>query len=262
MDERPCIRGCTYQGRHLHTCPEASGAARLIHAIFGGHQERCPGCEPVLAAHGALICERDIRALRRTISDAPDLCTHLRSLIDPQKAQVYDREKLGGKPAAESQPPMSADLVDAADEVLAILAYWAEYFGDEMDYRGRHAFPAGVDSEDAFYLARTPALFLLEHLEEIVNDSLVRLMCEKVLGPTADPEDWTIASVMRRWPLHERAKFSKLPCPRCEKRVVLVRPPRQAGDEVGYECRDADCGWVPPAEERVLWMVYFEGVAA
>jgi len=265
MDERPCIRGCVYRGRHLHTCPEASGAARLIHAIFGS-AERCNGCEPVPAADSALICERDIRVLRRNINDAPDLCSHLRSLIDPQKAQVYDQEKLGGKPPSESQPPMSADLVDAADEVLAILTYFAEVFGDEMTYT-THTIPAGTDSEQAYYLARTPAWYLLENLPGIVNDVRVVGFARVVIDCPADEDPkaeilWTIAKAARRWPLHERGTFSKLPCPRCEKRVVFRRPPRVEGEEVGYECRDEACGWVPPAEETVLWAVYFEGVAA
>ena len=262
MDERPCIRGCVYQGRHVHTCPEATGAARLSRAIFGGSAVECTGCEPVPAAHGAMICDRDVRALRRVIGDAPDLCQHLRSLIDPMRAQTYDREKLGGKPPSESQPPMSADIVDAADEVLGILAYWAEYFGDEMDYRGRRAFPAGVDSEDAYYLANTPTCYLLAHLDEVVNDSFVRLMAEKVLGPTSDPDEWTIAKVLRRWPMTERAKWSPKPCPGCEMRTVQVRPPRRASDEREYVCKNQLCDWRMPEEERVQWMEYFEGVAA
>lgn len=269
MDERPCIRGCVYRGRHVHTCPEATGAARLIHAIFGGDLRRCAGCEPVEAAHGALICERDIRALRRTIEDAPDLCTHLRSLVDPSKSTwnftqakpTFDGQ-VSKRVPSESRPPTNTDIVEAADEVLGILAYWAEYFGDEMDYRGRRSFPAGVDSAEAFFLAKMPADYLLEHLAEIVNDRFVRLLCEKVLGPTADPEDWTIAEVARRWSMRERAKFSRMPCPGCELRMVLVRPPRREGDERSYECRNEACDWVMPEEERVTWMEYFEGVAA
>lgn len=248
MDERQraCIRGCRVRGKHIPTCAGVS----------------CDGCLPMLAADGAMICERDIRSLRHTIGQAPDLCAHIRSIVDPQKAQVYDREKLSGAGSSESQPPVSVEMLDAADEVLGILAYWAEYYGDEMDYRGRRTFPAGVDSEDAYYLANTPSSFLLANLEAIVNDGFVRLMAERVLGPTPDPEDWTIAKVLRRWPLHERSKFSQMPCPGCEMRTVLVKPPRRAGDERLYECRNDTCSWAIPEDERIIWAEYFEGAVA
>lgn len=266
MDERACLRGCVYRGRHVHTCPEATGATRLLAAIFGRDGEKCTGCLPVMAADGALICERDIRSLRRQITDAPDLVAYLRSQIDPQKAQVYDQEKLGGKPPSESQPPMSADLVDAADEVLAILTYFAEAFGDEMTYTS-HTIPAGTDSEAAYYLARTPAWYLLEQLPGIVNDVRVVGFARAVIDSPADEDPkseivWTIAKVSRRWSMYERAKFSKLPCPRCSKRVVLVRPPRVEGEEIAYECRDPECDWRPPENEQVVWSVYFAGQVA
>ena len=155
------------------------------------------------------------------------------------------------------------DIVEAADEVLAILCYWAEYFGDDMDYRGRRAFPAGVDSADAHRMAQWPASFLLEHLDEVVNDTFIRLMCEKVLGPTADPDDWTIAGVSRRWSIAERPKWSPQPCPGCEMKTIQVRPPRREGDERQYVCQNDACTWRIPEAERVQWMVYFgEGIVA
>ena len=237
-DERPCIRGCTYRDSD----------------------------DTVPASHGSLLCDRCLQRLRRTLQDAPDLLGHLRSLVDPQKAQVYDEEKPGGRPASSSRPPMSADLVDAADAVLETLVYWARYFGDTTDYKRWTSLPAGAGPVRSHGAADWAAQYLLMNLERIGNDSLVRLFAGAVLDVPRDPEpqehvEWTIAKALQRWPLEERPKFAKLPCPGCELRGVLVRPPRREGQERTYECKG--CGWVPPILERELWAMYFEaGVLA
>ena len=257
MSERSCIRGCVYRDGHTPGC-----AGDVRSASYAG--ERCTGCEPAPALEGALICEHCMNRLRRTLTDAPDLCAHLRSLIDPSKAAVYDQEKLGGKPPSESQPPMSADLVDAADAVLQILVYWARYFGDITGYR-KHAdgFRSTISIEQAHGVAQWATDYLLANLETIANDTLVRLFAAAVIDSPADPDpkssvEWTIAKALRRWPMTERPRFARLPCPGCELRTVLVRPPRSEGDERLYECTNEACGWRPPREETDLWVLYFE----
>lgn len=164
MGDRVCVRGCVVKGRHL-----------VPHDV----NEACKGCLPEEATEG-FVCTRCARRLRHTITEAPDLCVRIRSSVDPMKAQVYDREKLGGKPSSESRPPMSLEAIAAADEVLAILTYSAEEFGDEMRYR-LHTFEAGTDSAIAYQVAKIPAGYLLEQLDGILNDDRVAVFAEATI---------------------------------------------------------------------------------
>ncbi len=247
MTGRVCIRGCAIPGRHL--VPHDVG-------------DRCSGCLPVDAVHGAMLCVDCVKRLRRVITDAPDLCAHLRSMIDPTRsAWNFDRAKLSGRPEFAALP-LNTDVVEAADETLAILTYFAELFGDEMDYTGRHTFDAGTDSETAYHEARMPAWFLLDNLDRIVNDERVEGFARAVLGPNADPEDWTIARALARWPMRERARYSKVACPECDLKMIHRKPPRHQGDEPLYECRNPKCEWRPPVKEFETWVEYFEGEAA
>lgn len=239
MDERPCLRGCTF-----------------------------PEGDTVPAEYGAYLCSRCIRRLRHAIIEAPDLCAHLRSMIDPMKSgwnftqpePTYDGPTTK-RPSSSSKPPMSADVVDAADEVLAILTYYAELFGDPMEYR-EHSFPAGADSVAAYYLARVPATFLVDRLPEIVADHRVDGFARAVLDASRDEEpeeeiEWSIAKAARRWPMHERDRWAREACPQCDTRMVRVRPPRVFGQPPLFWCVNESCAWEPEAHEQVLWADYF-----
>lgn len=242
---RPCLRGCTVKGKHVETHPAGT---------------KCPGCVPVDAADGAMICERCVSRLRSTLDEVPDVCAHLRSMVDPMRSGWnMDRDMISG-PSSGPRPPLNVELVEAADEVLRIVVFYAEVFGDEMDYRGRHQFAAGVGSEDAYHAAKVPVGFLLANLGWIVNDRRVLGLCRAVLGPGADAEDWTVGRVLARWPLRERARFVLTPCPGCGLRTILGRPPRVFGGEKKFECVNPECGWVPPDDEAGLWAASFEGV--
>jgi len=215
-----------------------------------------PEGDPREAAAGSYLCDRCARRLRHHLVEAPDLCVRIRATIDPMKAQVYDREKLGGPMSSESRPPMSLDAIEAADEVYAILTYFAEVFGDDMVYR-THTFAAGVDGPDVYHLAKLPAGYLLEQLPGIVNDHRVDGFARAVLGPAVDEDSWTIAMALRRWPDHMPDRWAKQPCPRCEQRTVRVRAPRMLGDTTVFWCANEACAWEPPADEVALWSEYF-----
>jgi hypothetical protein len=221
----------------------------------------CAGCLPVEAAHGAMLCESCVSRLRRVITEAPELVAHLRSMVDPLRSGWnFDREQLS-RARGGSKLPMNTDLIEAADETVAILTFYADVFGDEMDYAGRRSLAAGTGAVAAFDAARLPAWYLLDNLGWIVNDLRVEGFARAALGPAADPEDWTIAQALGRWPLRERGRRAKAPCPVCDLMMVLVKPPRHAGDRLVYECQNPKCEWRPPTSEYDDWVVHFEGVA-
>lgn len=220
------------------------------------------GCQttdgPTDAYQGALICERCIRRLRRTLEDSADLCGHIRTLIDPRKAAVYDQEKLNAGKAVMAPAPMNVDLIDAGNHVITALTYWASYFGDTEDYRWLgNGFPSTITPEKSYDVAAVPEGFLLEHLPEIANDSFVRLMAKAFIDFPEDAEEWTVQKALVRFPMDERGRFVKEPCPECGLRAVWMKPPRRFGQYAQYDCRK--CEWQPPILERAIWAVYFGG---
>jgi hypothetical protein len=224
-----------------------------------GEGEICAGCLPVEALDGAMLCDACVKRLRRTITDAPDLVAHLRSMIDPRRSGWnFDRPSLS-RSRGGSKLPMNTDMVEAADEVVGILTHFADVFGDEMDYSGRRRLEAGAGAIAGYDAAALPAFWLLEHLDRIINDVRVEGFARAVLGPMADPEDWTIAKALGRWPMRERARWAKPRCPQCKLRMVIAKPPRHAGDRKAYECMNPKCEWRPPRSEYENWVEYFEG---
>lgn len=162
--DRDCLRGCVVDGVHFATCPS--------YGIEGGD---CPGCKPVPAADGALICDRCIRRLRGLLRDTPDLLGRMRSLADPARAAVFDRPRVastGSKPFA----PLDDDLADALQVVESVLDAWHAYGRD---------------------------------LGAIVNQHrIVSWMCDQVL--TVHPpvggirEAWSVLDAMRQWGVERR----------------------------------------------------------
>lgn len=241
MDERSCIRGCTHDDG-----------------------------QPREALDGSYLCARCSRRLRHTITEAPDLCVRIRSSIDPMKSgwnftqgQPTNGARPVKRPASDSRPPMSLDAIEAADEVYAILTYFAEMFGDEMQYR-LHTFEAGVDVVDAYHQAQFPANYLLSVMDGILNDIRVEEFARAVLGPREKVfvdgelvEPWTIARALRRWPDYERDRMSTTPCPECHMRTVKMRLPRIFGQPTLLRCISVECGWEPPRDEQTLWMEAF-----
>ncbi|TFD74718.1 hypothetical protein [Cryobacterium fucosi] len=214
----------------------------------------------MLAYQGAMICEGCADRLRSTIGDAADLCAHIRSMVDPLKAQVFDREKLSGGKLSHSPAPVSVDLLDAGTDVYDILSWWASYFGDPTVYR---PLPVSLSPEEVHAAVKWPADFLLFRFEQVCNDSWVVMFSRKVIDWPEQPEGpdetegWTIWKALLRFPLERPAHWAVKPCPACGVRTVRVTPPRRGNDPTLYVCRS--CTWFPPFVERELWTQYFEG---
>lgn len=234
------------KGRHLPTAGDCG----------------CWGCLPALAADGALICTRCLQRLRAALADSPDLCAHLRSMIDPLKSGWnFDRERGSRLRAAEAPAPVNVDLIDAGNDIITTLSWWATFFGDDTTYRVEGGFPSTTTPEEAYSVAKWAADYLINNLQRISNDSWVVMFSRAVIDWPTDEREWTIRKALATFPMESRATWSARPCPSCDLRTVRVTPPRREGVPVEYVCRG--CGWVPPRGEEELWEMYFnEGAAA
>lgn len=212
---------------------------------------------PVMAGEGAHICDRCARRLKATITAAPDLCAHLRSLVDPLKATVYDSD--GGTGARSPFPPspVNVDLIDAGTFVVSTLAWWANYFGDPSVYR--REFLSAKTPEEAYQISKWAADYLLFNFEKVLNDSWVDMFSRRVIDWPEHRGDWTILKALARFPLSEPSYWAKRPCPSCGLRTVRVSTPLHEGAEMVFECRN--CQWAPRPDELESWMDYFVGRA-
>lgn len=247
-----CARGCRYPGRHIPSCPDVPAVLQLI----VNDPTRCRGCLPVLAARGAMICDRCIQRLTTTLQDAPDLCAHLRSLVDPMRAQVFDQEKPGRNGVSIAQAPVNVDLIDAEADVFEILSWWASFFGDSTQYA--ESLPSTATPEDVYSVTKWASDYVLLNMERVRNDSWVVMFSRKVIDWPDDRESWTICKALAKFPLFMPAHWAKRPCPACHLRTVRVTPPRREPHVVSFECRS--CGWVPPAGHLDSWAQYLEGM--
>lgn len=208
-----------------------------------------------------MICAPCLKRLRSTLQDAADLCAHIRSMVDPMKAHAFEIEPTFGQvPFAPA--PLNVDLIDAGNEVIITLTWWASYFGDDTVYHTGEGFPSTVTEEEAYAVAKWASDYLLINLERISNDGLVVLFSRSVIDLPADRDGWTIRKALKRFPLEARSFWSSRPCPGCGLRGVRVDPPAREGMRTDYRCQG--CLWEPPELERELWEMYFknEGIAA
>ena len=261
--ERPCIRGCGIQGEHFAVCPwypkpepapVAEGEEPPKVELPEGPP--CRGCVPRPARDGALICERDYRALSRLLDDAPDIVGHLRSRADPMKAAVYDRIMVSSS-RPELPAPVAADLLDASDDIMRLLRAWALYV--QFPGQGWRAagLEAGIDTADAYEDAHGCVEVILADLDRIVNTVEVVNLCDGVIVQhSGSPDVWTIADAIARYPLDDRPRWATSPCPKCDILTVRVSPPRRRGGRTRYLC--TTCEWEADSnDDGGLWRDVF-----
>lgn len=240
MTDRVCGRGCVTRGRHMATC-------------LG---DPCRGCEPVEAADDALLCERCCQRLIQTLKQAPELIAHLRSLVDPLKAQAFKDDKLAMGKASFPPAPVNVDLFDAERDIITVLAFWAGAFGDRSQYRVDNGFPSSTSPEGAYGVAKWASDYLVFNMQRILNDDRVVGFSRAILDPPKDSHEWTLSKALRRFPLHDvKTRWATRPCPYCGLRAVLVTLPTFVGEPVQFECRG--CLWVPSSLGLDEWSTYF-----
>jgi predicted RNA-binding Zn-ribbon protein involved in translation (DUF1610 family) len=199
----------------------------------------------VSARQGALICDRCYGRLRRTLEAIPDLVGHLRSIADPLKAQVYDRVLVQGSAPEVAPAPVAADLLDALHDIMQTI--------------GAGQLVPGASADVAYDQALGAVSFLLEQYDVLVNDyDAVVDWWEVVMSPSRPdaPEFWTVARALGRWPMEDRRRWAKEPCPECGLRSVKITPPRHRKAHAWFAC--SSCGWRKNDEDDDgLWAAAF-----
>jgi hypothetical protein len=234
MSDRACVRGCQVEGVHYANCPD-----------FGRTDGECRGCAPVEARDGVLLCDRCYGKLRRRLEVVPDLVAHLRSIADPLKAMQYDRPQIHGSGSAVAPAPVSADLIDAANDICHVI--------------GCGRLEPGASSESAYKRAYWTVAYLLESFDQIANDAEAILEWWPLVMSASlpdQPDFWTITRALSRWPLEDRRTWAKQPCPECGLRTVKVSPPRHRYSRTWFAC--SSCSWrKTEKDDDGLWAAAF-----
>lgn len=264
MNERPCIRGCTHRGQHMPTCPEPKLAETYEKAWAAGvrniaYSPKCSGCLPVQGRVAMMLCDRCYRRLRSMLEDAPDLLAHLRSIVDPMKAAVYDKVMVSSS-RKEMPAPVAADLIDASADIAKTLHEWAAFVDPTL--AGAPIELSRLDTAEVFDAADWWSMVILARLESLANRIEVRELADVVLTHhTGEPEWWSIADALTRYPLNDRPRYATAPCPECDTKSVWVSPPRRVGQDFRYVCKA--CDWeANDHDDDGLWGNVFSGVAA
>lgn len=230
---RACIRGCTIAGAHFASC-----------ADYGGDGGTCRGCAPVEARHGVMVCDRCYGRLRRRLEDTPDLVAHLRSIVDPLKAQVYDRAIVSGSGPSDAAAPVASDLLDATVDIMHVIG---GYLG------------SGASSLKGYSQALGAIGRVLDGYDDIANDRDVFLEWWRLVMSASledHPDFWTITRALSRWPLEDRRKWASQPCPECGLRAVKITPPQNRYSRTWFACEK--CGWrKTEIDDDGLWAAAF-----
>lgn len=232
------------RGEHYAACPSA----------FGDDDE-CRGCVPREAVGDSLICGRCYQRLRGLIAATPEMLAHLRSMTDPLKAAVYDREP-GGGVKVHAPPPVPVELLDAPDFMVTVLWSTREVVEGRMPF-GRMQVPVRAGTSVLFDFASEMVEAILAGLSDLSKREEIVPLADAVLGRPASKDEWTLRTIFERWSLREDPWWAAQPCPvpSCGLRAIKVTPPELPGDSTVYRCEK--CGWEAPGDDDGFWAEVF-----
>lgn len=193
--ERQCVRGCMI---HFASCED-----------FGKRpgESKCRGCAPTPVSTASAVCSKCFGRMRRMLQDAPDLIGRVRSLSDPTKAMVIEAVQSSSR-STEAPAPVSADLLDAADAMLANLRAWAGYVEPDVFARWS-ARTSGVGPLSAFNLALHYSKVIIKHLPELTANPEYSVRLGEALlvrHPEVEGERsaWSLTDAVDKWGIERR----------------------------------------------------------
>jgi predicted RNA-binding Zn-ribbon protein involved in translation (DUF1610 family) len=142
--------------------------------------------------------------------------------------------------------------------VLALRAWALDVqFGSDHPWRAQ-GLEAGAEAGAAYEDAAACADLVLDELDRFANvaDVVVKLYEDFASRSVGEPEQWTVADALARWPLTDQRRTAEQPCPKCQLHAVRVVPPRRGGRPTRYLC--AKCEWVADSnDDGGLWAAVF-----
>ncbi|MBD3752737.1 MAG: hypothetical protein IE935_09990 [Micrococcales bacterium] len=100
---------------------------------------------------------------------------------------------------------------------------------------------AGVDAASAYDDAAGCVGVILDDFDRLANRVEVVQLADAVLTVhKGEPEWWSIADGLARWPLEDRSRWADLPCPVCDCKTVRIIPKRHRSGRTRYECKGCD----------------------
>jgi len=143
----------------------------------------------------------------------------------------------------DAPAPLAVSAVDDADELHAVLAWWAHDFMEKGGFAGpqlivrQRRTPRGevvgllADSDATGTVCR----FLATHLEWASGREWVAVMVDEV--------GRLVRTLLARYPEAERARhMPDVLCPACGRSTMVYYPPAWLGSEVVVQCEHGACG--------------------
>lgn len=203
------------RGEHYAACPSA----------FGDDDE-CRGCVPREAVGDSLICGRCYQRLRGLIAATPEMLAHLRSMTDPLKAAVYDREP-GGGVKVHAPPPVPVELLDAPDFMVTVLWSTREVVEGRMPF-GRMQVPVRAGTSVLFDFASEMVEAILAGLSDLSKRGRDRATRGCGARPSGVERRVDAADDLRALVASGRSVVGRTAVP-----GAVVRPPGNQGDTSG-----------------------------
>jgi hypothetical protein len=201
------------------------------------------------ATHGA-YCARCWGRLEQALIQAPELAAHILGNITNTGGASDDRVDS----SRDAPLPFNQAAFDDVSELYALLVYWTGIWAEYLEQRTPAptarvwrrdsgtvvGLPAGSTPEKGSAEVARMSRWLRDRL-----DTILTLAPEDIDEFTEGLDDvWRMAA---RWPLIEKPRYSKMPCPElgCEARIAVF-PPRGPGGVKSVSC---DSGHYFPEEE-------------
>ena len=235
-EERPCIRGCTWD------------------SLIEGEAPR-----PKPAKHGTdnpQLCDSCFYRLRYALRMIPDLMANMRLKMIPAGVSNYESERVqGGKDDVPA--PLRIEPLDASDALFAKLVSWIDALSEEM-----HAPVPGIrtwmGSSEVQGSRPVSAHAAHDQADQLTSWFLVRL--EKIAGSTSaaalhddvcfgwddSPGVYKLTGQYGVEPRQVRAA-DRPECPVCGHRDVFVAWPSTLNPDVMILC--GRCAWVAEPEK-------------
>lgn len=199
------------------------------------HVDDCAGCLPRPADDDLAVCRWHARRMEDAVAGLITLVPHLREIGKPYAQSVAPNDDTfsRGDPAEHVNIPAAWM---AADELTNELLGWVRATLEES--------PRALSWPDRKPWKGDVTRWALDHMRDMLALPFAGTMVSELVE--------LIATTRHRWPTADDVAPVEplaMPCPRCEHKSLIRRPPRYAGDPRRIECNSPDCARIYTEDE-------------